>query len=299
MPNNIIRAFKELGSFVGNKIDSAVQTIVAAVKGNPQSIKIDMGDATKRMEETASSATKLMTAIDAFVKKLLISYDSVDEVNKVLKELEFQAKKMDNSKITFDYTEQKKTNKLMVDLVKSVKEIYFEQQPIDFTPLQKQLDKLIETINKKDNVTLEEKLDLLNNSLGNLKFDVPSTFKIDDRQFRELSVGRSSVVMGGGGVKATRNVTLSNKTLTTADTEYNYTFPTNTVSWTIRVRDTDVPLLVAFTTGKLPTSGDGTAYFTVPAYYLQEQNGLDWSGKIIYLQAGSSSQTAEILSYQM
>ena len=136
------------------------------------------------------------------------------------------------------------------------------------------------------------------------KLNIPSTIKIDDGQFRELSgtvrYGGATVVgMGGGGdLKNASSITVYNLSMPTADTEYSYAFPARTLSWTIRVRDTDVPLLYAFVTGKLPTSGDGTAYATVPAYYLQSKENVQWSSKTIYLQTASASQTCEIISYQ-
>lgn len=120
--------------------------------------------------------------------------------------------------------------------------------------------------------------------------------KLDDMQLRALSANRG--LSTNPGPIAPRNVTLANVSMTTANTEYSYPFPANTVGWELRVRDVDVPLLVAYETGKLPTSGDGSAYFTIPAYYIQEPTGLDWGGKTLYMQTGSASQVAELIVYR-
>ena len=125
------------------------------------------------------------------------------------------------------------------------------------------------------------------------------TIKLDDAQIKALMAsGQQGSIVTGGGVLSARNVTVDNTTITDADTEYSYTFPKNTVSWELRVRNTDIPLLVSYTTGKLPTSGDGTAYFTVPAYYIQQNTGLDWGGKTIYVQSETASQVLEVIAYR-
>jgi hypothetical protein len=144
---------------------------------------------------------------------------------------------------------------------------------------------------------LQASFDILAARMAALKFEVPSTFKIDAMQMRALSSSQKGIVTTGG-VMAARNVAVINVALDTANTEYTHTFGSNVVSWQLRVRDTDVPVLAAHMAGKLPTSGDGTAYFTVPAYYIQSNDGLDWSGKKLYLQTGSASQVAEIIEYR-
>lgn len=133
--------------------------------------------------------------------------------------------------------------------------------------------------------------------LAALRGKTQDTFKLDDMQFRTLSV------RGGGGtnpgILAARRVSITNLSMTSANTQYSHTFSANTVAWRIRVREVgDIPVLVAFASGKLPTSGDGSAYFTVPAYYVEQNSGMDWGGKTIYVQTASASQVLEIVEHR-
>ena len=92
-------------------------------------------------------------------------------------------------------------------------------------------------------------------------------------------------------------MTVANLSMPAVNTEYTYTLPANTVQYKIKMRADDVPFLLATTTGKLPTSGDGSAYMTIAAYYTESTAGLDLSGKTLYLQTASVSQVAEIIVY--
>lgn len=150
----------------------------------------------------------------------------------------------------------------------------------------------------KENSPKDFPIDAMDAVFGKLK--PKDSVKFDDTQMKGLMAaltnsGNSMAV--GGGVLAARNVDVDNVTMATADTEYSYTFPANTVGFELRLRADDVALLVAYTTGKLPTSGDGLAYLTVPAYFIEKTAGLDWSGKTIYVQTGSAAQTLEVITY--
>jgi len=125
------------------------------------------------------------------------------------------------------------------------------------------------------------------------------TVKFDDKQMQGLMAAltnKGGMNVGSGELLA-RSVTVTNVAMATANTEYSYTFPANTVGFELRLRADDVPLLVSYEAGKLPTSGDGSAYFTVPAYFIEKTAGIDWSGKTIYVQSGSASQVLEVIVY--
>lgn len=151
----------------------------------------------------------------------------------------------------------------------------------------------------KENSPKEFPIDAMDAVFGKLK--PKDSVKFDDKQMQGLMAaltgGRGNSMTVGGGVLAARTVAVDNVAMATADTEYSYTFPANTVGFELRLRADDVPLLVAYETGKLPTSGDGLAYLTVPAYFIEKTAGLDWSGKTIYVQAGTASQTLEVITY--
>lgn len=196
-------------------------------------------------------------------------------------------------------------------ILKAIKGIKLESEEVDLSPVTSSLSEIKKKIPK---VSLEklEKLGLtgftsiykcleevkgFNKEILELlrKIEKDRLFKLDKMQLAALQYS------GGGGYAGSppaTNVTVKNLSMPTANTEYSYQFPKNTVSWKIRVRDSDVPLLYSFTTGKLPTSGDGTEYGTIFAYFLDSQSGVEWAGKTIYLQTGSASQVAEIISYQ-
>lgn len=122
--------------------------------------------------------------------------------------------------------------------------------------------------------------------------------RFDDTQMKGLMAAltnRGTSV--SGDVMAARSASVFNVAMAAANTEYSFTFPANTVAYELRLRATDYPVLVALSTGKLPTSGDGLAYFTVPSYFIEKTPGLDWSGKKIYLQTETTSQVVEVICY--
>jgi hypothetical protein len=157
----------------------------------------------------------------------------------------------------------------LLGAIKSLQKTLESQKPVDYEPLLK--------------------------AIQSIKLAVPETMKLDQAQVDRIA-------MAGGHttdhVRAGRTVTVANVSMTTANTEYTYKFPGRTIAWELRLRSTDVPLLIAYTTGKLPTSGDGGAYFTVPAYYLQTNSGMDWGNRTVYIQTASASQVLEVISYQ-
>lgn len=129
-------------------------------------------------------------------------------------------------------------------------------------------------------------------AVQSLQLTIPETIKLDDMQVRTLTPRMPTT----NQPLVPRNVTVANVALT-ANTEGSYKFPRGTVSYELRVRETNLPLLVSYTTGKLPTSGDGLSYFTVPAYYITTNSGLDWGATTLYMQTASNS-TVEVISYQ-
>lgn len=129
--------------------------------------------------------------------------------------------------------------------------------------------------------------------------EYPSTIKLNDAQFSTLKMSGGGGLGGGGGTKAATKTTMANVSMASANTEYSYTFPANTVAWGIKLRSQGVLLLYAWDTGVLPTSGDGSAYGTVAQNDLRSIEGVEWGEKTIYLQTDTATQVAEIVSYQM
>lgn len=183
--------------------------------------------------------------------------------------------------------------KELKELSRSVKA--FTKLTLDTKNLEALLKLILEAQKAQDLSKLSDGLTALREDIKGIK--TYDTVKIDPNNLRLLS-GAMSGITTTGGVLAARNVTLANVSMDTANTQYSYTFPARTVEFQLRIRDDSTPLLVAYTTGKLPTSGDGAAYFTVPAYFIEKNTGLDWGGKTIYLQTASASMVCEVISYQ-
>lgn len=259
-------------AYLGKRFDD----LTVAIKS--QKLDVNIGEASENLDKASNALLSASQRINLKERDIVIP-DNTPMLRKVVDAVEG---------IYFDTSAQEKTNKLLIEMSRKLdqrREIVVPAPIVDIS-----LDKVEKKLSQ-----LQDSFSELSRSVAKIKLTVPTTFKLDEMQVRAMSSGGVTTT---GGVLAARNVTLTNVALTTANTQYTHTFGANVVSWQIRVRDTDVPLLVAFTTGKLPTSGDGAAYFTVPAYYIQETNGVDWSGKKIYLQTGSASQVAEIIEYR-
>ena len=54
MEQTIIKIFKELGQFLGKKLDAVAES----VRNTPQKIQVDMSDTSKRIEELKKELTK-------------------------------------------------------------------------------------------------------------------------------------------------------------------------------------------------------------------------------------------------
>ena len=136
--------------------------------------------------------------------------------------------------------------------------------------------------------------DDIRKSLESAKKGGTQKVEIAEMQMRALTAGG-----GGGGSAGASKVTVANVAMTDANAEYSYSFPANTVAWSVKLRGQGKLLLYAFSAGKLPTSGDASAYMTAPQNYIQSQTGVEWSGKKIFVQADTASQVLEVVSYQL
>lgn len=311
-PSNFIKALKELGVYLGSKLD----TLSSSIKNNPQNIRVDLGDATKRMEATALSTGQLLSAMNEFIKsekqsrgqtleiitsvqqtvasqvRALASTDATGKLTEVIVVLSKLSELLEKKK--FDYSEQKKTNTLVANLIEVVKKIKIKERDVDFSSLEQAIHeiKIPKTISIEE--SFYEKMNSVVKVLSSIKF--PATFKLDDMQYRGLS---TPTVTGGATVSTltATQVRLANVTMTTADTEYSYTFPSNTLSWELKLRSQNVLLYYSFTAGTLKVSGDGSLYGTIAQNFLRSKDSVEWSGKTIYLETGSAAQVCEITIY--
>ena len=123
---------------------------------------------------------------------------------------------------------------------------------------------------------------------------MPEIMKLDADQLREITA--TSKYGGGLGnpLPVARKVTVSNVSMTSANTEYSYTFPAGTVAFYMKLRSQSLVFTYAWLTGKLPTAGDGTAYMTTAQNFLQSRSYVDVSLRTIYFACASASQVMEI-----
>lgn len=88
--------------------------------------------------------------------------------------------------------------------------------------------------------------------------------------------------------------TVSNTTLTLANTEYSYVIPNNTKKYTIQVR-ANVDIRYAFETGKVATPT--APYMTLKGGQNYWEDSLNLSSKTIYLASATAGTVVEIISW--
>ncbi len=142
-----------------------------------------------------------------------------------------------------------------------------------------------------------EKIDAMDAVFKGLK--PKDSVKFDDTQMKGLMAALTSGRGGAGGNKSATQWDVVRIPLTAADTEYSYTFPANTVSWTMKLRGTTAKFYYASETGKLPVSGDNTAYMTVPANGTRSQDNVEYGGKVMYFETNTATQVVELEVFTM
>ena len=187
---------------------------------------------------------------------------------------------------------------------------------VDLDPLRAELQVIaskVEMLAKKNGPDLRSTEVLLKLILDSIKENSPKEFpidaldvvfkglkpkdsvKFDDKQMASLMAAMTNRGFAtDGGTKSATEWQVNTVTLTSANTEYEYTFPANAISWSLKLRGTTGILYYASATGKMPTSGDGTAYITVPAGAARSQDNVEYGGKKMYFQSDTASQVVEI-----
>lgn len=304
-------------------MDYQTKEIVAVIRNNnlnPQKLELDLTskaieklqDASqldiqnilKTMKEVAGSNTSDMTKLSGEVAKLVKAVESESSETHLLKTHSNLLRQILSTSEKMLLEEKKKDDKESIaklnEVIKAVKgqELKVNVDTSELKVISAEL-KTLNRVNKDNkNKTLEEKVDRLASAFEAFakafKVEIPKTFKLDDMQVRKIASGGAGVQTRGATKK-----TIGNVALTATNTEYSYTFPANTVSFTMKIREQNALLYYAFDTGKLPSSGDGTAYATLGQNFLQLQDNVEWSNQTIYLGSDTASVTAEIISYQM
>lgn len=256
--------------------------------------------ALKFIEKRINQATdRLSGSFDGVVSKLLSLF--AHQTNAIEKSISRVEKAVDKIKEpVFSGEVVVDTTNLEKELSRTAKEIKSSIKPVNIDDIKVAL-KMIYNCIETQTKSIKESFEKMENALHSISFNVPETFKLEEMQLRKLA-GASKGISVDGGKMAARNVAITNLALTATNTQYSFTFPANTTAFTIKLRDQGNLSYYSFTTGTLPVvggGGDGTKYATIPQNYLQSQEGVDWSGKVIYLGAESASQVAEITVFTM
>jgi hypothetical protein len=201
-------------------------------------------------------------------------------------------KALESKVLTFEGTIQTDN----ADIVDAISKLKLEQKD---SPLLNDIKTIIYALQKdisiKGTEKLEAKLDTLIETFKNFKLEVPDTIKLDASQLKALKMSS-----GGGGMAAPmkgKNIVLANVAMADANTEYSYTFPSFVTGFYMKVRSVDAQFGYAWATGKLPTSGDGSAYMTTTYNFLQSRPDVEVSNETIYFQSDTAGQVMEIEVY--
>lgn len=319
----LLPAFKSLGLFLGQKLDGLsdqirklslevrdsrkrvdldLSTLVIEKLQDTQSLNIDR--ISKTMEKTGKEYSANLAKIAAALSKISqTEQEDSDDAHEramlvLLQDIAGGQENLARVLSKDSTSELKAILKQLIDATKANKP--HPEREDDYTPIVSALQKLDECMNEVKQAVratdAREKIADLAAAVRDLASKKQTdTFKLEDSQFRTLAQAGNSVSVAGP--LTARNVEITNVAMAAANTQYSHTFGSNVVSWVIKLRSQNTLLLYSFTTGTLPTSGDGTAYATVPQNGLQSQQGVEWSGKTIYLQTPGTSQVAEIIEY--
>ena len=86
--------------------------------------------------------------------------------------------------------------------------------------------------------------------------------------------------------------TIANTTMTTADTEYSYTLPANTIRFEMKLRASNAKFKLSFVSGE-----SGTTYMTIPEGGVYGELDAKAGSRVLYFQSPTASQTMETKSW--
>ena len=265
----ILRTIADAGlAFIGKKIDTVGEKISSALKR----------DSDREIASSISNQTRTFERIGG----------RIEAVVEKIKEPQFDVS-VDLSPLTSE----------LKGIARDVKSISKLKVP-DIKNIETMLKLVLKALSENKPMDMSSHMTELKDAFGKIK--TYDTVKIDGNQMQALmgTLRQPSITTSGAVLSATR-VTLYNTAITATNTQYPFTFPSNTVAWTIKLRDQGTLGYYSYTTGTLPVvggGGDASNYATIPQNFLQSKDGVDWGGIIIYLGAESASQVAEITVYR-
>lgn len=212
---------------------------------------------------------------------------NTDDLRKSLGEL-----KVEPMKIEFPKAEKVNMKGVEAKLDQLLKKPAVE---ISFAGVMQELAALRAVVEKNAPEKIGGKIDALDAVFKGLK--PKDSVRFDDKQMQGLMAALTNGI-GGGGNKAASGWDVVAVPMPDANTEYSYTFPANTVSWTMKLRNA-ATFYYSAETNKLPVSGDNTSYMTVPANGTRSQDNIEWSGKTIYFESATAASTLELEVFTM
>jgi len=206
-------------------------------------------------------------------------------------------KKIENPQIdvTMDLGEVQKQVNGIYNLMKET-----ESKKLSLTPLYDELRAIRQLLKQNQPEKLGDRFDALDEVFKGLK--PRKTVKFDDAQINALIAAMSH--NGGGftsqgGNKSASRYNVQRLLMATANTEYTFTFPANTVSWTMKQRVAGASLLYSSVTGMFPTTGNDSHYMTLLPMGARSQDNVEWGGVKMFLQSDTASQVVEFEIFQM
>jgi hypothetical protein len=295
MPDNTIQAFRELGKFIGAKLDALSKAVLS------QKVSIEMGDASKTTAQHLIEHFKPLferMATDSKLSKKEIT-QALSQLKINVPPIEVPHAKIDvnippiivpEPRVTVTIPEIK--SPVIPDIKVPEPKVTVNVPKNDFSPITKELKTMKDDMKKWYAIQGQYMSDMSEaiSLLAKKEATYPSEFKLEKGQLAAITHGGMAT---GSNTMAARNGVTRNVAMATANTQYSTTFPANTSSFFVRLRDPGTDLLCSWQTGTLPTSGDGSAYMTIPAFGYRSPDNLDIGGKTFYFQTGSASMTAE------
>ena len=175
-----------------------------------------------------------------------------------------------------------------------------KRKEVSLAKVETELGLIRRAIKENDGGEIVKSFDAFGKEMKELK--PKKTVRIDDEQLSKLvqAVGGGANFAGNGGAKSGTTYTIQTLTLTDANTEYEFTFPRGTVSWTMKLRAAGDSLFYAAETGKLPSSGDGSAYMTLlPGLSAQAQDNVDYGGHKMFFESDGAGNVVEFMVAQL
>jgi len=287
---------EQLGKFLGAKLD----TIAAAMR-SPQNIKVDIGEASKQLENAAKSVTGVAAKLDAAARSQDMGTVK-REISKLITSIDTMTKAVGK----VEPTDVRPVTQAVNEVRSAVNRIKYEAPKIDLSVLERSMNDLNDAMVESKH-SLIGKLNEVQKELNGMGTQIveaiersavklPKEMRIDQSQIASIVHGGGIGSVTGGEIQPSK-VVVTNVAMADADTEYSHTFTKGTVGFRISLRGQGTITYYAWESGVLPVSGDASAYMSLEQNHELVREKLDLGGKTIYMEVPTATQVAEIEEY--